>query len=618
MALKVSLNPDDIITETGFSDSEFFLVKGGLEAPLRFLSILIFFLTLTVLLVLFLVRVKVVQGEDALLKQGLAQARRISWQYAPRGVITDRNGVALAANRPQYRIGLELVRIPIDPAGLDKYTDKIAGLVGLDRSVVLEQIQRAQSNGELRLILINGLNWERFSVLRSRVESLDGLFFENYWARSYPLGEAASHLVGYTGRVTPEELNVTDFLPDDVVGRTGVEAYYDRLLRGEHGYKIWEANARGVPDALISTRPSRAGENLVLSVESRLQKFLYERLDRQLKQIGSKAGAAVALDPISGEVLALVSLPSFDDNIFDIGDRMAINSLFSSPDKPLFNRVISGKYPSGSTFKLIVALAALSEKIIDPYQKVPVPGSISLPSRFNPSVVYTFRDWKPHGVVDMVRAIAVSSNVYFYRLGGGYKDFKGLGAKKIASYAKKFGFGEPTGIDLPGETAGLVPTPEWKLDALDEPWFIGDTYSLSIGQGFVQLTPLQLARYTALLANGGKLITPHILKDSRAPTVAEIASKRDIDPIIKGMHASTFLGAGQLLQSVGVPVAGKTGTAQTGAESKPHSWYTSFAPVDDPEVVVTVMVEFGGEGYQAALPVAKDFLKFYFNEYRNN
>ena len=351
-----------------------------------------------------------------------------------------------------------------------------------------------------------------------------------------------------------------------------------------------------------------------------------------MKRVGAEKAVGVALNPKTGGVLALVSIPSFDNNLFSKEANLEdLKNLLTDEEEPLFNRVIAGRYSTGSTIKPLVAIAALEEKIISPDKKIfDDVGYIEIQHKYDPEIVYTFRDWAIHNWVDLRKAIAESCNVYFYTIGGGYKDQKGLGPSKIKKYLELFGWNNKTGIDLPNEVNGFIPSPEWKKENKNENWWDGDTYNLSIGQGDVMITPLEVVTAFAAIANGGVLYKPRVVKeivDKEKNLVGEIKpeiQKKDfVDPdnlqiVREGMRkAVTGQGAPRassvLLNSLPVALAAKTGTAQTSIPDTYHNWITVFGPYDDPQIVLTIMFENVKEAQVVALPAAKEILEWYFN-----
>jgi len=304
-----------------------------------------------------------------------------------------------------------------------------------------------------------------------------------------------------------------------------------------------------------------------------------------------------------------------------------VADILSNPNQPMFNRAIAGAYPSGSTIKPVMAAAALQEGVINANTTLWCGGSLDVPNQYDPSIVYHYNEnvSAGYGYTDVYKALAKSVNVFFYQIGGGYQSFKGLGVKAIDDYMKTFGLGTKTGLDLTGESDGLVPTPDWKQQNQNEPWYLGDTYNLSIGQGNLLVTPLQVARYTMAIANGGMLYAPHLLAGiidpngkiikNFTPTSSKITiSAENLQIIRDGMRQCVTDGSCNQLQSLNISSAGKTGTAEDPAHSEStHAWYTGFAPYEDPQIVVTVMLENAGQGYDFAEPVAKDLLAYWQN-----
>lgn len=433
-----------------------------------------------------------------------------------------------------------------------------------------------------------------------------------------------SHILGYVGRVSEEDLPAhPNYELTELIGKSGIEASYDTALRGVSGFARRRTDATLTSSISTATKPPVPGKNIELSVSLEFQNLISSVLGRVVTATGKQHAAAVALDPRTGEVLALVSIPTYDNNLFVPGQAAGeeVERVLTDPAEPLFNRATSGQYPSGSTIKPFIAAAALAERVINPAKQIFVTGSISVPHPTNPDIVYTFHDWRAHGWVNMIRAIAVSSNVYFYTVGGGFGDIRGLGIERIVAHLARFGFGKQTGIDLPEQT-GLLPTPGWKERVRREGWYIGDTYNVSIGQGDLRLTPLQLARATAAIANGGQLITPHLVRrialpdgstvqEFRPPAVEMNIPSEDIDVVRRGLREAVIYGSSRALADLPVAVSGKTGTAQAGG-SATHAWFTGYAPSNNPEIVLTILLEKGGEGATHAVPVAKEILSWYF------
>ncbi len=399
-------------------------------------------------------------------------------------------------------------------------------------------------------------------------------------------------------------------------------------MRGDAGRRVTERDSRGEVVREEVVEESTPGKSVQLWVDSTLQRALSSAMKQSLDRLGVEKGAAVALDVDTGGIRALVSYPRYNANIFSAQrDNERIQELLSSESRPLFNRVTSGQYPTGSTIKPLVASAALEEDVIDPRTQIDAnKGYIEVQHQYDEDTVYRFNDWKKHGWVDMREAIAVSSNVYFYTIGGGHKEQEGLGASRLQRYLHRFGWGSTTGVDIPNERSGFIPDPVWKKRVLGEAWYIGNTYHLSIGQGYLRTTPLQLAVSTAAIANGGDLYSPRaaraILNQEKevVRTIQPRVTQRDIiqDEHLavarEGMREAVEYGSSEVLQGLPVKVAAKTGTAETPRDGVYHHWVTVFAPYDDPEVALTVLVE-DVEGLQSAtLPVAQTALQAYFSK----
>lgn len=451
-------------------------------------------------------------------------------------------------------------------------------------------------------------------------------------ARDYKDGEVFSHLIGYMGKIKSEEFAIAPefYSINDYVGRDGVENFYERYLRKNPGKLRIEKDVfdRVISQEVLSLPES--GKSLILWLNADLQRKAKTELENKYRELGAKGAVVIAMDPKSGGILSLISLPSFDNNLFQKGgDPQSLHSLLSDPQKvkPLFNRAISGRYLTGSTIKPFVAYAALEEKIITAEKQIYGSAYIEIPHRYDPEISYKFRDWTTHGWVDMRKAIAQSCNIYFYTIGGGYEEQKGLGPTKIKEYLELFGWTDKTGIDLPGEAAGFVPDMAWKRERFNEGWWDGNTYFLSIGQEFLQITPLEVTVAYTAIANNGVLYQPKVVKEIiNGEKIEPQAVRQDfidiknIQVIKEGMRqAVTGFNSPQasavILNSLPVSAAAKTGTAELGGD-RYNNWVTVFAPYENPEIVLTVMIEDVKGVQAAALPVAKEILEWYFSSGR--
>lgn len=538
---------------------------------------------------------------------------------APRGIMYDIGGEKLVDNVP----GRDVVVVPEAlPAATDDdraLAARIAPIVGVSEDAVYDSIANARTSME-QIVVAQNISHEQTVAFKARAAEFPAMRIQQAAMRTYTDGPVFAHIIGYEGLIKKEEREQhPDYLLTDRIGKTGLEASHERDLHGTHGMQRILVDSKGelVKD-LGDVRPMN-GKDLHLTIDAGLQRVLYERLTRELDRAKTRRAAAVAIDPRSGAVRALVSLPSYDNNIFAAGiSSAAYAELINNADRPLFNRAIGGAYAPGSTIKPSMALAALAENIITPQRTIESRGGLQIGSFF-------FGDWRVHGFTDMRRAIAVSSDVYFYTIGGGYGDIAGLGIDRMKTYMTRFGYGAKTGIDLPGEVGGFYPDAAWKQDAIGERWYIGNTYHASIGQGYITATPLQVAHAITLIASGGTLYTPHLVAWTQDPTTGErtetvpqvigehLASPAHLRVAQEGMRATITEGTATMLKNLPVAVAGKTGTAQFGGSDNVHSWFVAYAPYDAPELVLVVMVEGQtGELSSTTVPVAHDALLWYF------
>ena len=538
---------------------------------------------------------------------GKAEDNRIKLviNHAPRGAIFDRNGKVLAQNIPGYRL-------IFDPSGLSKNKreqalTKLVSILGSGGNIV----QKFNGAKDKPVTLMMGLSEDKALLIEAEGSSLPGIQLEINPVRSYPYKEITASILGYTAEADQKDIEkkiTISYNLGDQVGKFGVEQSMEDTLRGVDGYDLETITAQGEKTGGIYKTEPKAGQNITLTIDIDLQKFVYDTLSTELRNVGAKSGSAIVLDPSTGEILALVSIPSFDDNLFAKGiSEQDYSSLINSSLKTLINRAIGASYPPGSTFKMVSATAGLETGTIKKDTKINDPGFITLGS-------HTFQNWlwidhhQTEGQINVVRAIARSTDTFFYQLG------QMLGEKPIQDWAKTFGLGKVTGIELPGEEAGLVPTDEWKLQTKKEPWYPGDTLNLSIGQGDLLVTPIQLSMITACFANGGKLLSPTILKDNGPNVIKDNFLKKDtIDAIREGLYQDNIGdgNVGWLFGNFKIPTAGKTGSAESG-QVLPHAWYTAMAPYPNAKIVATVQVENAGHGSEISAPVVKQIFDWWF------
>jgi penicillin-binding protein 2 len=431
--------------------------------------------------------------------------------------------------------------------------------------------------------------------------------------RHYVSDPGFSHLLGYVSYPKKDQSGI--FWQDEYVGKDGVEKQYQTLLQGQVGERVIAINALHKVEAENITIAPIHGENLQLTIDKKVQSELYNSIERLAHKAPFVAGAGVIMDVHTGEILALTNYPEYDNNLLtnasSTEDNKRISEDLNDPRKKFLNRVVSGLFTPGSTVKPYIALAALMEDIIDPYTNIYSSGQLVIKNKYGgPDTI--FRDWKKHGYVDMRHAIAVSSDEYFYQVGGGYQDQKGLGILKINKYASMFGFGTSTGIDLPGEKSGLVPSPLWKQKVFGEEWLLGNTYHTSIGQYGFQLTPLELVRSVAMIANGGDLLTPHVYNGATTSPVHVTLSPADLKVIREGMRLGVLEGTGKALNVSGTSAASKSGTAELGVtKDLVNSWITGYFPYENPKYAFVVIMEKGSRTNMfGAVGVMHDMLEW--------
>ena len=539
-----------------------------------------------------------------------------------RGIIYDKNLKKLVSNSPAYDFVCDKRQLLSEEGQQTNEIGNIAGALARNSEELKKEIQ----DSDLSSVLVaENISHEKLLVLETKINEFKGCKIEENTIRNYTFGEAFSHVLGYTSRINKDEFgSSTGYMVNDNIGKTGLEKSYENYLRGTPGQMQAVKNATGTEKGEVLVLAPTSGANLVLNIDAGLQQELYRALGKSIKDVGAKKGAAVAMDPRTGAVLALVSFPSYDDSLFSGGISQAdYSKIQNDPNQPLFNRAVSAQYPTGSTIKPFEASGALQEKLISPEKQINDTGSIEVRSKYDPNVVYTYRGVTPHGWVDMKKAIAVSSNIYFYTVGGGYGDQQGLGPTRIKKYLSLFGWDQKTGIDLPGEFAGFIPDPAWKKSTKGSAWVDGDTYNLSIGQSDLQTTPLQVASAYCAIANGGTLYKPQIVKSivGVKDFSPEIIRSGFIDPanleiVREGMRDGVTkpYGLSAYLNNLPVSVAAKTGTAEIGYANQFNVWSSVFAPYENPQIVLVVTVENVYGLGAVTLPVAKDVLNYYFGK----
>lgn len=593
----------------------------------------------------------------------LAEGNRLRVEVVEprRGIIYDKNLTPLVRNTANFVLYLRPIDLPKNELDRDSIIRKVAAILDNDASLdTLEKKTETENVKGLSLIsdspsyfkiktlldkviigslesyqplfVTDNIEYNKAMLLSLNLNNLPGVFLSNKIRREYifPIIDdkkdlkalSLSHLLGYTGKISEKELEKLgdDYSVIDYIGKNGLEYFWERELKGVVGRKNIEVDALGRQKKIVNEIPAQDGYNLRLAVDLELQKKTEAVIQNYLDKLGLARASVVIINPQNGEVLSLVSLPAYDNNLFAKGIKQEdYQKYLNDKNQPLFNRAVSGEFPSGSTFKLVVASAALQERVISENTSFLSTGGLHIGQ-------WTFPDWKAggHGATNVRKAIAESVNTFFYYIGGGYQDFVGLGLERLVKYSKLFGLGEKTGIDLPNEADGFVPTADWKKEAKKEAWYIGDTYHFAIGQGDVLVTSLQVANFTAAVANGGKLLEPHLVSavlDFDNKVIREISQKVIRENFIdtynnkivrEGMRQTVLAGSARSLQTLPVEAAGKTGTAQWSSKKAPHAWFTGFAPYENPNFVITVMIEEGREGSSVAVPIAKEIMQWYF------
>ena len=592
-----------------------------LNRRLRTVSILVF-----VIISALIIRLWFLQIVNGPLYRTQSENNRIHLQKITpfRGMITDRKGELLVDNRPSF----DLYIIPEDIQDRNQFLAGLKFLIDIDTEQISDKLDKTSNLYSFRSILIKkDITRDELAVIETHLFNMPGLSVQPSLQRSYLFGNLASHVIGYLGEINENELKSGKY-PDndagDLIGKSGVEGKWHNYLNGIAGGKQVEMDAAGRKLQDLSIKPPVPGMNIILTIDKDLQSLAEENLK-------DKKGAIVALNPNNGEIFAIASSPAIDPNMFIGGiHKTEWEKMISSSDSPLQNRAISGQYPPGSSFKIVMALAGLEEGAIDPDELITCPGTYTLGN-------HAYQCWKEggHGNVNFQRAITESCDIYFYKIG------IRLGIDKIAHYAKMCGLGQKTGFELGNEAEGLIPTSEWKLKRFGVPWQLGETVSSSIGQSYVLTTPLQMARLISAVFNGGKLYQPKIVmyigneNDDVyrfEPTlIGELGIRRENLELLKKALISVVndpQGTGARAKIQGIKVAGKTGTAQVVALEKiknprsddevsdafeDHAWFVAIAPAENPQIALAVLIEHGGHGSGAAAPIARDLIKKYLN-----
>lgn len=595
-----------------------------------------------VLLVWRLLSLQILQGQKNL---GLAEGNRIRLQSttAPRGLITDSFGEPLLKNVGQYDLTITPSNLPRTKKGRQKIYDKISSVTGMSLTDVIKSIDKVGFYSLTPITVRSNIPKDQALTYQVKLQDEAGVAISQEPVREYTDGAGLGHVLGYIGKISADDLTSSSndkYRPTDWIGRAGLEKQYETYLKGKDGQDELEVNASGQLKRIISSKDPVQGDNLKLNLDLRLQQATYVALQNGINSAndnpkikaetgGTKIskGVAIAFNPKDGAIYSFVSFPDYNPNIFINGDNQAIRAALISSDQVLLNRAVSGTYPPGSTIKPTYADAALEEKTITSNTSFDTPPYIMVGS-------FKFPDWTNHSgkLTDVKTAIAQSNDIFFYALAGGYGPIKGLGVDKMDEYLNKFGFNSLTGIDLPNEAKGLVPTAAWKKKTQGEDWYIGDSYHMGIGQGYLTVTPIQLVSDLSAIINDGTLVVPHLGKEidtvdgklvkkiDPAPRATNIANPDNLAVVRAGMRQTVTGGSAQNLQNIkgldgqDIAIAGKTGTAQTGQGKNSHAWFVGYAPYDNPKVGVVVLVENGYDSYSVANPIAGQIFQNFFRD----
>ncbi|HEV2357956.1 MAG TPA: penicillin-binding protein 2 [bacterium] len=551
------------------------------------------------ILVIRLWQVQIVQG-DYFLRLSEENRLRVTPLAAPRGSLVDRHGRTLVANRPAFTVAL----LPLELRHPGPEAAALGKVLGMDPAEILSRLAAGRDRPFDPVRLRRDVPKEIVAGIEESQLDLPGVLVEVEPVRQYLYKTLGAHAFGYVGEINEQELRrlrAAGYESGDLIGKDGVERTYDAYLRGRSGEFQAEVDAQGHVVRTLGTVPAVPGDTVALGLDLALQQAAEAAL-------GDRPGAVVAMDPRDGAVVTFVSHPAFDPNVFSAGITAAAwNGLMKDPRQPLLDRAAQGTYPPGSVFKIVTASTALQLGLVQPDSRFFSPGYYNLGG-------WTFHEWKALGNVNFIDAIALSCDACFYELA------RRAGPTQMAAFAHMYGLGQLTDVDLPDDSRGVVPDPAWKQRVWKQPWFGGDTLNMGIGQGYVLTTPLQVARMLAAVANGGTLVTPHLVTEIRGPDGRVIAritpppaghlrlSPETMAVLRTGLAAVVTRGTATNVQIPGLTIAGKTGTAEA-AHGKPVAWFAAYAPVDAPRLVVVAMVENAGFGDEFAAPIVKRVLQ---------
>ncbi len=548
---------------------------------------------------------------DEYVRRSDGNRTRLVPTVAPRGMFFDRNGQSIVENRPGFAVSLLPLTAPIKP----EVVERVSNLLNVPKKEIEAKIEA--HTGYEPILIKNDVGPEILTVIEEQSFLYPGVIIEVQAIRDYLYKEQGAHILGYVSEISDAELEAKKdegYKTGDIIGKFGLERIYDKELRGVNGGELVEVDVTGKPVQILGEKPPVSGNDLYLTIDWRLQAAAEQAIDKQLKMIGAEAAAAVVMNPQTGEVLALVSRPAFDPNLFVHGiSEKNWKVINENPHDPLGNKAITGEYPPGSTFKIVTGTAALSEEVVTPTEMILDTGVYWLGEKGNAG-------GEVLGWLDFTSALAHSDNYYFYEMG--YR----LGVDRLEKYARMFGLGEKTGINLPYEAEGLAPNRKYKEEYLEEEWYDSETLDAAIGQGFNLVTPLQAAMVIGEIASDGNRYQPYLVSkivNSEGKVIKEykpkLLSTLDVpDHVItlvqQGLRDVTKEGTAASVFGAGFPVdiAGKTGTAEN-PQGEDHGWFVAYGPFGNPNIVVSVIVENGGYGSQSAVPIGKMILEAAYN-----
>ncbi len=551
-------------------------------------------------------------------KKIIYSSETTNYYISNRGIIFDSTGTQISKNIQSYKLVIDPINFTNNKDEQKIILDILSKKFEISEKGLENVKKKLSLNHAEKIVVKKSISQEVFLKERSKIKNIEGVFFESSSLREYDFKNLFSHIVGYVGAPSDENLEKYKFVTDLIEGKSGLEYTYNEILNPTLGIKNEEGDV---------FEESLNGQNLFLTINHKFQESVRKSLLKGIKSSKKEKGVAIVMNPQNGKVLAMVSLPDFSLEYFSQTSQNdeKLQEIFNDKNSPQLNRAISGLYPPGSTFKPIVAVAGLSEGVITAQKIFNDTGSIKVDDKI-------FYGWNRSGLgkIDLKQALAQSSNPYFYTVAGGIlsqgHEFDGLGYDRLKGFLQKFFIDKKTGIDLPFEFEGFIPTPEWKQEIFDEKWFSGDTVQMGIGQGFILISPLRLAVSISAIVNGGNIVEPFVVEkitDSRSNLVSQKDPKKikidsinsqNLSFVMEGMKEAVYgkRGTAKILSSLPFEVGAKTGTAES-PPNDPHAWGVAFGPYENPEILVVVLVENGGEGNKVAIPIIKEIMESWWN-----